>query len=161
METPGAKGILGGNGERLTRQLLESGVPRESGGTGVGAISVLASALEAFRPDLVMISAGLDGRKGHPCGLGDLVAKDYEWITSEASASVILFLLSFYFEVIFLRFFHASFSFTGRLLICLWHSSSGPKPHIFGQMCCPSRGYCLPLLSRAGSVVRGFPLKIF
>lgn len=46
-------------------------------------LAVLSAALEAFRPDLVMISAGLDARKGHPCGRGELVAEDYEWLTTE------------------------------------------------------------------------------
>ena len=55
------------------------------GGSCGGALTVLSSALEGFRPDLVMISAGLDGRKGHPCGRGDLVAEDYEWLTREVS----------------------------------------------------------------------------
>ena len=61
-----------------------------SGGSCGGALSVLSSALEGFRPDLVMISAGLDGRKGHPCGRGNLVAEDYEWLTREVSVIVFI-----------------------------------------------------------------------
>ncbi|CAM9299122.1 unnamed protein product, partial [Hapterophycus canaliculatus] len=81
-----AEGKSGGGdaSKQLTRATLE-GVPGhgdEIGGGG-GGVAVLAAALEAFRPDLVMISAGLDGRKGHPCGRGDLVAADYEWLTLE------------------------------------------------------------------------------
>ncbi|CAN0476276.1 unnamed protein product, partial [Scytosiphon promiscuus] len=60
----------------------------QEGRSGGSAVAVLSAALEAFRPDLVMISAGLDGRKGHPCGRGDLVAADYEWLTLEVSVSV-------------------------------------------------------------------------
>ncbi|CAN0037674.1 unnamed protein product, partial [Sphacelaria rigidula] len=58
----------------LTRKVLQ-----EEG----GALWKLSVALEAFRPDLVMISSGVDGRRGHSCGLGDLVAEDYEWFTRE------------------------------------------------------------------------------
>ncbi|CAN0024546.1 unnamed protein product, partial [Scytosiphon promiscuus] len=68
--------------KRLTRAALE-GLPGQEGRSGGSAVAVLSAALEAFRPDLVMISAGLDGRKGHPCGRGDLVAADYEWLTLE------------------------------------------------------------------------------
>lgn len=65
--------------QRLTRAAL-------GGSGGGGAVAVLSAALEAFRPDLVMISAGLDGRKGDPCGRGDLVAEDFEWLTLEVRA---------------------------------------------------------------------------
>ncbi|CAN0186100.1 unnamed protein product [Ectocarpus sp. 8 AP-2014] len=68
--------------QRLTRVALGG----SSGGGGGGAVAVLSAALEAFRPDLVMISAGLDGRKGEPCGRGDLVAEDFEWLTLEVRA---------------------------------------------------------------------------
>lgn len=62
---------------KLTRGLLERGEGRR------GVLGTLSAALEAFRPDLVMISAGFDGRKGHPCGRGELAAEDYEWLTRE------------------------------------------------------------------------------
>lgn len=55
-----------------------------------GALWKLSVALEAFRPDLLMISAGLDGRRGHSCGLGDLVAEDYEWLTKEVITSLVI-----------------------------------------------------------------------
>eukprot|EP00904_Undaria_pinnatifida_P009204 jgi/Undpi1/5413/HiC_scaffold_2.g00694.m1 len=71
------------NGALLTRRRLDGGGVGGGGGSCGGALTVLSSALEGFRPDLVMISAGLDGRKGHPCGRGDLVAEDYEWLTRE------------------------------------------------------------------------------
>lgn len=90
LETRGVNGVLGEKGGRLTRQLLENGVPGEDGAPGVGALSILASALEAFRPDLVMFSVGLDGRKGYPCGLGELLAEDYEWMTREVSGIEVL-----------------------------------------------------------------------
>ena len=66
----------------LTRKVLQ-----EEG----GALWKLSVALEAFRPDLVMISSGLDGRRGHTCGLGDLVAEDYEWFTREVRVSLLLY----------------------------------------------------------------------
>lgn len=66
---------------QLTRKALEGGGGSDEGEKG--AVAVLASALEVFRPDLVMISAGLDGRLGHACGRGDLVAQDYEWLTKQ------------------------------------------------------------------------------
>lgn len=85
---------------RLTRALLEGRPAEDSGdatygnnsgdggGGGGGALAVLSAALEAFRPDLVILSTGLDGRKGHPCGRGDLVADDYEWLTVEVGGWV-------------------------------------------------------------------------
>ncbi|CAM9870389.1 unnamed protein product, partial [Ectocarpus sp. 13 AM-2016] len=72
---------VGQQQQRLTRAAL--GGSSGGGGGGGGAVAALSAALEAFRPDLVMISAGLDGRKGDPCGRGDLVAEDFEWLTLE------------------------------------------------------------------------------
>lgn len=76
---------------RLTRAVLENGTGGEAEDTGNGdnPLAVLSAALEAFRPDLVMISAGLDGRKGHPCGRGELVAEDYEWLTGMVRVSAV------------------------------------------------------------------------
>ena len=79
-----ASTTAGKEGVRLTRRRLDGG-GEEGGSGGGGALGVLSAALEGFRPDLVIISPGLDGRKGHPCGRGDLVAKDYEWLTREVS----------------------------------------------------------------------------
>ena len=80
----------------LTRALLEGRPAEDSGDAGAGsdsggggALAVLSAALEAFRPDLVIISTGLDGRKGHPCGRGDLVADDYEWLTVEVGGTAV------------------------------------------------------------------------
>lgn len=69
---------------RTAEQSGDAGSGTSSGGGGgVAALAVLSAALEAFRPDLVIISTGLDGRRGHPCDRGDLVAEDYEWLTVE------------------------------------------------------------------------------
>lgn len=83
------------NGGKLTRRLLERG---EEGQGGRGALGTLSAALEAFRPDLVMLSAGFDGRRGHPCGKGELAAEDYEWITREVCVCKSWLILLYYYE---------------------------------------------------------------
>lgn len=106
----------------LTRKALQ-----EEG----GALWKLSVALEAFRPDLVMISSGLDGRRGHSCGLGDLIAEDYEWFTREVRVHLLLLVYCcsqlcrgraeyravFFFSCLFLFFsFSSSFFFFSSFL---------------------------------------------
>lgn len=77
---------------KLTRKVLEEGMEDgevTSADGGGGPLTLLSSALEAFRPDLVIISAGLDSRKGHPCRRGELVAEDFEWLTRQVCLAAV------------------------------------------------------------------------
>jgi len=57
-------------GQRVTANLM-----------GNALVSQVAPAVEAFSPDLIIISAGFDGHKNDPLGLGGLSAEDFGSIT--------------------------------------------------------------------------------
>ena len=60
-------------GQRVTAHLM-----------GNALVSQVAPAVEAFSPDIIIISAGFDGHKNDPLGLGGLSAQDFGSITDVA-----------------------------------------------------------------------------
>ena len=60
-------------GQRITAHLM-----------GNALVSQVALAVEAFSPDIIIISAGFDGHKNDPLGLGGLSAEDFGSITDVA-----------------------------------------------------------------------------
>jgi acetoin utilization deacetylase AcuC-like enzyme len=65
-------------------------VPLHSGETGESVrkkySTIILPALKAFKPELLLISAGFDAHKDDPLGSIQLVEDDYRWLTEELLA---------------------------------------------------------------------------
>ena len=65
--------------------MVNVGLPPRSGGESFRAAveSAWLPALDAFRPQMVFISAGFDGHREDDMGNLGLVEADYEWVTRQ------------------------------------------------------------------------------
>ncbi|MEP6965765.1 MAG: histone deacetylase family protein, partial [Polaromonas sp.] len=68
--------------------MVNVGLPARSGGDKFreAVTGQWLPALEAFRPELIYISAGFDGHREDDMGNLGLVEADYEWVTQQLMA---------------------------------------------------------------------------
>lgn len=75
----------GGREERGVGNVVNAPLPPRSGGREFQRVwsELLLPALDGFRPQLLVISAGFDGHRLDPLADLDLEADDYAWVTGE------------------------------------------------------------------------------
>ncbi|HLU12498.1 MAG TPA: histone deacetylase family protein [Arenimonas sp.] len=75
--------------ERGMNNIRNAPLPAGSGGEAFRAAwrEILLPALEAFRPELLLVSAGFDGHRLDPLADLELEADDYQWLCAELAAA--------------------------------------------------------------------------